>query len=193
MLVFGLRKRGVGGTLASLLGAGLLAANLPPLADELIEAGTRRRQVGIRETLVFDRPISELFAFIANFEHFPEVVHGLEEVVDFDDGRSRWTIRTPTGRTVQWDAIVTKYLPHQVIAWESVPGAPVRASGLVRFRSLGPGQTRLDITIRYTPVTTSALEALAAMVGPSQSARLRTDLARAGGHPLRLAAGEDSY
>jgi uncharacterized membrane protein len=187
LLAIGARRRGVSGTAVGVTGLALLALNLPSLAAALVEAGARRYEVAIRETLVFDRPIAELFAFCANFEHFPEIVTSLERVVDFDDGRSRWTLRTPAGRIVEWDAIVTKYLPQQVIAWESVPGAPVRSSGLFRFRALGPDRTRVDLALRYAPVRVRAVDALASLLGPPRSRRLRTDLARAGGQPLRHA------
>lgn len=188
LLALGVHRRGIGGTIVGLFGAGLLAANIPPLADELIEAGTRRNEIGLRETLVFDRPVAELFAFCSNFENFTQVVPSLVKVVDFDDGRSRWTVRSPSGRLIEWDAVVTKYLPQQVIAWESVPGSAVRHSGLVRFRSEAPNRTRVDLTIRYVPSNPTTADAIAALFGPRRSARLRTDLARVGGQPLRNAA-----
>ncbi len=187
LLAIGARRRGASGTAVGVAGVALLALNLPALAGALVEAGARRYEVALRETLVFDRPLAELFAFCANFEHFPEIVNSLERVVDFDNGRSRWTLRTPAGRVVEWDAMVTKYLPQQVIAWESLPGSPVRTSGLFRFKSLGPGRTRVDLTLRYAPVQVGAVDALASLLGPPRSRRLRTDLARAGGQPLRSA------
>lgn len=193
LLALAVKRRGVGGALAGIVGAGLLASNLPALTDELIATGARRDEVALRETLVFARNAHEMFTFCANFEHFPEIVSFLERVVDYDNGRSRWWARTPSGRLVEWEAMVTKYLPDQVIAWESVPNSPVRSSGLVRFRPLGSDRTRLDLTLRFTPGRPSAIEALASLIRPARSTRLRTDLARAGGQPLRLAADQDSY
>ncbi|MHB1262830.1 MAG: SRPBCC family protein [Gemmatimonadaceae bacterium] len=187
LVAIGARRRGASGAAVGVAGAALLALNLPSLAGALVEAGARRYEVALRETLVFDRPIAELFAFCANFEHFPEIVSSLERVVDFDNGRSRWTLRTPAGRVVEWDAMVTKYLPQQVIAWESVAGSPVRSSGLFRFRALAPDRTLVDVTLRFAPVRVSAVDALASLLAPPRSRRLRTDLARAGGQPLRHA------
>jgi uncharacterized membrane protein len=80
---------------------------------------------------------------------------------------------------VKWDATVTKYVPSSVIAWESVPDSPVKASGLMRFFALSPTETRVDLTITYRPLRTGLADALGALVGANNTVRLRTELAQA--------------
>src|SRR3712207_9433639 len=85
-------------------------------------------------------PRSTLFPYTTLFRS------ALRDVTDFDDGRSRWAIAKASGELLEWDVIVTKYVPSQVIAWESVPNSPVESAGVVRFAPEGPNRTRLDLT-----------------------------------------------
>jgi uncharacterized membrane protein len=120
-----------------------------------------------------------MFALCSNFENFPRVVGALRGVTDFDDGRSRWAIAKASGELLEWDVIVTKYVPGQVIAWESVPNAPVESTGVVRFAPEGPDRTRLDITLRYRPASTSLGDAVRALVGPPRAPAVRAAMAKA--------------
>lgn len=136
-------------------------------------AGTKRRTVDLRMTVVVERPITEVFEFCRDFENFPEVVDLNLEVRDFQDGRSRWIVESPSGEPITWDATVTKYVPNSVLAWESVPGAPVFASGLMRFAPLDARATRVDVTLAYRPNETELSEAVRALISGSNTRRLR--------------------
>jgi uncharacterized membrane protein len=139
-------------------------------------AGTRRRTVDLRMTVVVERPIAQVFEFCRDFENFPEVVDLQLDVEDFQDGRSRWTVLSPSGAPITWNATVTKYVPNSVIAWESVAGADVYASGLMRFAPLDARTTRVDITLAYRPQNTALSDALRVLVSPSNERRMRTQL-----------------
>jgi uncharacterized membrane protein len=166
--------------LVGLAGAGIVAnAIAPALGSLLRSAGLARQTMSLHTTVVVDRPVREMFALCSNFENFPRVVGALRGVTDFDDGRSRWAITKPSGELVEWDVVVTKYVPGQVIAWESAPGAPVESTGVVRFAPDGPDRTRLDLTLRYRPAYTSLGDALRAIVGPSRTPAVRAAMAKA--------------
>jgi len=168
------------GTLVGLLGAGVVANAVAPLAAQLLRhAGLARQSVNVHTTLVVDRPVREMFALCSNFENFPRVVGALRGVTDFDDGRSRWAVTTAAGELLEWDVIVTKYVPSQVIAWESVPNSPVESTGVVRFAPEGPNRTRLDLTVRYRPAYTSLAQAVRALVGPPRAPAVRAAMAKA--------------
>jgi uncharacterized membrane protein len=180
LILYGSRRRGALGTLAGLAGAGIAAQALAPaVAGLLRHAGLARQTVDVHTTLIVDRPIREMFALCSNFENFPRVVAALRDVTDFDDGRSRWAIAKASGELLEWDVIVTKYVPSQVIAWESVPAAPVESAGVVRFAPEGPDRTRLDLTVRYRPRFTSLGDALRALVGPPRGRAVRAAMADA--------------
>ena len=133
----------------------------------------------MRMTVVVGRALHDVFEFCRDFENFPQIVDVLLSVEDSQDGRSHWAVRSPTGHVVEWDANVTKYVPNSVIAWESVPDSPVRATGLMRFAPLSPTETRVDLTLTYLPRRTGLAEAIRALMGSSNTARLRSDLAHA--------------
>jgi uncharacterized membrane protein len=130
-------------------------------------------------TVVVERPIVDVFEFCRDFENFPQIVDVLLSVEDSQDGRSHWAVRSPGGHAIEWDATVTKYVPNSVIAWSSVPGSDVQASGLMRFFPLSPQETRVDISLTYLPLNTRLAEAIRALVTPSNTNRLRTELTQA--------------
>lgn len=130
-------------------------------------------------TVVVERPVHEVFDFCRDFENFPRIVDVLLSVEDSQDGRSHWAVRSPTGQAIEWEAIVTKYVPNAVIAWESVPGSVVHAGGVMRFSPLSPQETRIDISLTYQPLRTGLNEALHALVAAPNARRIRGELMKA--------------
>ena len=180
LVLYANRRRGALGTLVGLAGAGIVAHALAPVVGSVLRnAGLARQTVSLHTTVLVDRPVREMFALCSNFENFPRVVGALRGVTDFDDGRSRWAIAKASGELLEWDVLVTKYVPGQVIAWESVPNAPVESTGVVRFAPDGPDRTRLDVTLRYRPAYTSLADALRAIVAPGRGSAVRAAMAQA--------------
>src|SRR6266568_4104907 len=163
----------------TLTAAAVVAAAAPFILKWLRRIGAARRVIDMRMTVVVERPINDIFEFAHDFENFPQITDSLLSIEDSQDGRSHWAVRSPTGHSVEWDATVTKYVPSSVIAWESIPDSPVKASGLMRFFPLSPTETRVDLTITYRPLRTGFADALRALVGANNTVRLRTDLAQA--------------
>ncbi|HZI41592.1 MAG TPA: SRPBCC family protein [Gemmatimonadaceae bacterium] len=157
----------------------LVAAFAPSLIRRLLRAGAARRRVNLRTTVELDRPVHEVFDFCRDFENFPRVVQSLHSVTDFQDGRSRWEVMSPTGEILSWDAQVTKYVPNVVIGWRSVPGSVVDCTGLIRFAPSASGGTQLRIQIEYDPCHTGLAEAIRALLDTSRKDQLEADLARA--------------
>jgi uncharacterized membrane protein len=142
-------------------------------------AGAARRSVDMRMSVLVERPVTEVFEFCRDFENFPHITEVLLSVEDSQDGRSHWSVRSPSGQVIGWDAVVTKYVPNSVIAWESVPGSQVVAGGLMRFAPLSQNDTRVDIKLTYRPVRTDLFEAIHALVTPKNVDRLRGELSQA--------------
>ena len=161
------------------IGAGLIAFAAQPLIEQRVQiAGDRRRQVSFKSIIDIERPVAEVFAFFKDFENFAHVIGGVRSVIDYQDGRSRWEVYSPSGGTLVWDAVVTKYLPNSVIAWESVPRSVVETGGVVRFTALAPRWTRLQLAFRYRPARTDLSDAVHSLLAPRASRRLRADLER---------------
>ena len=169
------RRRWVNVTAASVV-AGVA---LPAVLRWLRRTGSARRSVDMRMTVVVERPLNEVFEFCRDFENFPKIVDVLLSVEDSQDGRSHWAVRSPKGESIEWDAIVTKYVPNGVIAWESVPGSIVQAGGVMRFSPLSPNETRVDISLTYQPRHTGLNEALHALVHTANANRIRGEVMKA--------------
>jgi uncharacterized membrane protein len=157
----------------------LLAAWVPAAGREILRVGAKRRRIHLRKTLVIDRPVREVFTFCRDFENFPRVIQSLHRITDFQDGRSRWEVVSPSGEILTWDAEVTKYVPNAVLAWRSLPGSIVDCNGLIRFDPTPTGGTRLQIQIDYDPGTTGFTDALRALVDIPRERQLEADLSRA--------------
>jgi uncharacterized membrane protein len=163
-----------------ILGLGLIAFAAQPLLERRVTtAGDKRRRISFKSVIDIERPVGEVFAFVKNFENFARVMGGIRSVIDYEDGRSRWEVYTPSGGTVSWDAVVTKYVPNSVIAWSSVPRSAVETTGIVRFKPITARWTRLEIAVTYRPARTDLSDAVHSLLAPRASRRLRTDLEHA--------------
>ena len=163
-----------------LAGLGLVAAALTPaLSRKVLRAGAARRRVHLLTTVVIERSVRDVFAFCKDFENFPRVVHALRCVTDYQDGRSRWEVCSPSGEVLAWDVVVTKYVPNVVIGWSSTEGSVVDCSGLIRFAPISDHATRLDVHVRYDPCHTGFADAIRALVDVRGEDALKADLERA--------------
>ncbi len=156
----------------------MAAAATPVVAEQVRRAGERRRRVAVRSSFDIERPVVDVFAFFKDFENFPRVIGALRSVIDYQDGRSRWEMYSTAGSVVAWDAVVTKYVPNSVIAWESVPGSTVESAGLVRFTPRGPLATRVDLVLTHHPAHTGLNDAMRALVSAPAATRLQDALDR---------------
>lgn len=168
----------------------IAGATTPAMLRWVRRTGAARRAVDMRMTVVVERPIAEVFEFCRDFENFPEVINGFLRVTDSQDGRSHWQVQTPRGEIIEWDALVTKYVPNSVIAWRSQPGSAVEASGLMRFAPLSANDTRVDVSLTYLPKHTGLADAFSALLARSNSRKLRTDIAKAP-EALQAKSGEN--
>lgn len=161
LIAYGMRRRGLAGFTSGIAGAGLLASIVAPrLAPRVRAAASAARPIDVEGSIVVHRPPAEVFAFFRNFEHFPLLGGMLHSVDDFDDGRSRWRVVGRDGSVLEWDVIVTKYVPKRVIAWESAGRGPVESSGVVRFHAIDDGATCLEVSVHYLPRTAEAARIL---------------------------------
>src|SRR5205085_6275170 len=96
---------------------------------------------------------------------------------DTGDGRSHWCVSTPSGGTLEWDAVTTKYVTNTVIGWRSVARAPVDTAGLIRF-SPEEGCTCVKVSVRYRVRDGSMMDAIAALATPRRSRDLAADIMR---------------
>jgi|GEM_PF-379532 len=121
------------GQLANLGGSG----DRPPKLSHLIEEHT---EVGV--------PRSEAYNQWTQFEMFPSIVKGAEQVEQLERDKVKWTSKIgPSRRT--WTTEITEQVPDERIAWKSSGGLQMK--GVVTFHSLDEDLTRVLVQIEYDP------------------------------------------
>ncbi|MFL5635440.1 MAG: SRPBCC family protein [Gemmatimonadaceae bacterium] len=156
------------------------AANKP--FDQLLGIGAGRRAVTLQKTINIMAPVDEVFAWLTDWERWPEWMSHIREVRaagETGDGTlTHWVVDGPAGTTVSWDSIVTRYEPQDIVAWKTVEGSPIAHAGVMRFFRNEDGSTRVDIRMSYNPILGAAGHAVAVAFGRDPKKQLDDDLAR---------------
>lgn len=161
------------------LGAGLLAGALAPHAERMVlRAGSRRRAAEVETTFTVEQPVREVFGFFSDLERLLPLLPGIDSITDHQDGRTDWRVRLFRERVLEWRAIVTKYVPGQVIAWESVPGSAMQSSGVVRFSAPADGSTQVAVRVTFLARELELAEALQSLLSRRMQHRLQHGLAQ---------------
>jgi uncharacterized membrane protein len=185
-----------------LTGFGLMtraATNMP--FDRLVGVGAGRRAVSLQNAINISAPVDEVFTWLTAWEQWPRWMSHVREVDVVgrdDDGRlrTRWVVDGPAGTKVSWDAITTRLVPNELIAWKTVDGSVIRHAGRIRLIPTDRGATRVDIQMSYNPVIGAAGHAVAILFRRDPKRQLDDDLARlkttieTGTAPRDAAAGE---
>jgi uncharacterized membrane protein len=180
LLAQGLRTRGRVGRGLSAVGIGLLTRALGnALPGQLVSLGlTGKRGIGVEKTIAVDAPADQVWDLWSNFENFPRFMTHLREVRKLDAARSHWVAAGPAGIPVEWDAVVTDWVPRQFIGWASVEGSAIENTGQVRFRSAPDGATEIDVRLEYRPPAGAAGHAVASLLGSDPKRAMDDDLVR---------------
>ena len=133
--------------------------------------------VHVDESVVINRPISELYRFWRNLENLPRFMSHLESVERVTDTLSRWRAKGPAGTTFEWTAEIINEVPDQVIGWRSIEGSDDVSAGSVNFDRAGNG-TRVTVRLQYSPPGGKVGATLAWMVGRDAQTEIRQDLQR---------------
>ena len=184
-LVGGRPRRRAAGALTALAGLALVSvAASGPMSEALRRAGARRRSMLLRFSFAVPQPASTVFRFCSDFENVPGLVHAVREVRDFGDGRSHWVASGSGGRTLEWDAVTTKFVPYRVIAWQSTEDSAVRTSCTIRFVAERDGGTCVRVAIDYTSPTDRIKDAVAALASRRRTRQIESDIRRLGAFRL---------
>lgn len=105
----------------------------------------------LAEAVTIARPAPELYDFWRDLPNLATFMENIESVEAIDDRRSRWRVKAPMGKTVQWEAVITDDRPGRSISWQSAEGAEVANSGKVEFTDAGARGTVVRAVIAYDP------------------------------------------
>lgn len=145
-------------------------------------SGTQERGQGIEvhESVVIDKPASELYSYWRKLENLPRIMSHLESVTEMGT-RSHWKAKAPLGLSVEWDATVTEDRPNEVISWRSDDDAQVPNEGSVRFSGVGAQSvnnpyTVVSVSLTYHPPLGPVGAAVAKLFGEEPTQQIKDDL-----------------
>ena len=162
-----------------LLGLGLATRGVTNLsASRMFGVGAGHRAVDVQKTVNINAPVDGVFGFFSRYENFPRFMRNVREVRDHGTGYSHWVVAGPAGMTVEWDAELTDFVPHERIEWQSVPGSTVDNAGVIRFQENSDGTTRVDIRLSYNPPGGALGHVVAKLFGSDPKSEMDEDLLR---------------
>jgi uncharacterized membrane protein len=195
----GLRRGGGGGVLTALIGGALVyrgATGYCPVYGSLgintaegeVTGGGGLlgmvgqgggRQIQLETAVTVDRPADELYRFWRDPHNLPRFMSHIDSVAVESDTRARWTVGTPLGTTLEWDAEITREAAGEYIAWRSGEGSMVTHTGTVRFRPAPGGRgTEVHLTVNFAPPAGPIGAAVARLFEGITETQLRADLKR---------------
>jgi uncharacterized membrane protein len=177
---YGVSRRDYGGALAIATGIGLMArAATNAELRRVTGIGAGRRAVDVQKTIVIDAPVEDVFGFWTRYENFPKFMSRVLDVrVGAREGQSRWKVMGPAGVPVEFDAIVSAFVPNETFGWRTVQGSTVAHAGIVRFEPTADGSTRVHIRMSYTPPGGRVGHGIATAFGVDPKRSMDEDLGR---------------
>lgn len=135
-------------------------------------------EVAIEESLIVNKPRSEVYAFWRNLSNLPLFMKHLESVKEDDTLHSKWKAKVPGNLgTISWEAKITRQEPNKLLAWRSLAGATIDNGGQVEFRdALGGHGTEIKVTIYYRAPAGQVGSKLAQLLNPLFSKLVRADV-----------------
>lgn len=133
----------------------------------------------VGKTVTINRPRAELYAYWRDFSNLPNFMENLVSVEMLDHRRSRWVVKAPAGKTVEWIAAITEEIEGELIAWASEEGADVPNSGRIGFRDAPGGRgTWVSAIILYDPPAGIIGKVIATMFQREPAIQARRELRR---------------
>lgn len=181
MTIYGVVRRDKFGSAVGLAGLALLTRDM---SDGEMGERLSRNGIDIQKTITIDASPDKVFAFLTEWERFPEWMSHVRSVRSLGGRgavgeRTRWEVDGPTpGTTIEWEAITTRFEPNKLITWKSGEHEPIRQAGRMRIEPNELGGTRLRVELRYRPPLGRLGHALAAVFKRDPRHQLDDDIGR---------------
>lgn len=144
----------------------------------LLSRGSGRHTLDVNKSITIHAPVEEVFAYFNHYENFPRFMAHLEHVRDLGNGRSHWVATGPGGLRVSWNAVLTRVLPNELLAWRSEAGSNLANAGCIRFLPQSDGSTRVDVHMCYYPPAGALGHFAALLFGDDPKSAMDEDLIR---------------
>jgi uncharacterized membrane protein len=194
LLLYGIRRGGALGILASVVGGGLALRGVTGHChlydsvgidtsekgdnDSPFHKGLLASKIHVTKSVTINKSPAELYEFWHNFENLPQFMTHLESVTVTDEKRSHWKAKAPLGTSVEWDAEVTSDIENERIGWVSTAGSQIPNSGVVEFRPTSNRGTELRVVLTYEPPAGEIGALFAKLFGEEPNQQVSEDLRR---------------
>lgn len=178
LTLYGLTRRGVVKPVLSTAGLVLTARGMTNLdTRSLLGIGMGENGIKVNKTINIFAPVDEVYRFWRNFENFPLFMSHVKEITVRDD-LSNWTVAGPAGTSVEFQSRITRDIPNDSIAWETLPNSQVHSTGFVRFDENRDGSTRVSVQMSYVPPAGAMGHVVAQLFGVDPRQAMHDDLVR---------------
>lgn len=177
LTLYGLRRSGITKPLLSTAGLIITARSVTNMDTRSLLGVGGENAIKVRKAVNIDAPIDEVYQFWRNFENFKLFMNHVKEI-SVQDGTSNWQVAGPAGSTVEFQAHMTRDIPNELIAWETLPDSQVRHAGFVRFDPNRDGGTRVSVQMEYLPPAGVLGHAVAQLFGVDPRQAMNEDLMR---------------
>jgi uncharacterized membrane protein len=175
----GSRRGGLIGLGGIAIGAGLAARTLTNLPiGRILGIGRERCAFDVEKTMTIAAPPNTLYALWTHPERFPQIMEHVRSVGLTGPDRTSWCVRGPGDLSIRWEAVTTRAIPNQLVAWKTREGSLVPHAGSARFEELPNGSTRMDIRMSYSPPLGLIGQIGAQLLGADPKRILNDDLVR---------------
>ncbi len=107
----------------------------------------------VTKSIIVKSDVETAYSIWSNFENFPMFMQYIEDVKHLGDGMTHWKMKGPLGKTLEWDAEITRMDENKRIAWSTkdFSDADVTTSGQVTFNELPQDETEVTVVLQYKP------------------------------------------
>ena len=178
LTLYGLKRKGLARPVLSTAGLLLTARGMTNLdTNSLLGLGTAGNGIRVQKTVNINAPIDEVYRFWHNFENFPLFMDHVKEVSE-QNGISDWKVAGPAGSSMEFQSHITRDIPNESIAWETIPNSQINHAGVVRFEENWDGGTRVTVQMTYMPPAGVVGHKVAELFGVDPRQAMQDDLLR---------------
>ena len=178
LTLYGLKRKGLTGPVLSTAGLLLTARGMTNLdTNSLLGLGTGGNGIRVQKTININAPIDEVYRFWHNFENFPLFMDHVKEI-SVQNGISSWKVAGPAGSSMEFQSHITRDVPNESIAWETIPNSQIHHAGVVRFEENWDGGTRVTVQMTYMPPAGVVGHKVAELFGVDPRQAMQDDLMR---------------
>ncbi len=143
-------------------------------------AATRSaQQVRVYSAVVVNKSAQECYEFWRDVSHLPKFMHWIETVTPIDERRSRWTVRTPMGARLEWNAELTEDDRSKHLTWRARDNEGMQHMTGVWFGSAkGVRGTLVQASLQHFPAAARGALSVRKLFATDPESVLREDLRR---------------